>query len=90
MDEEMKRTIDAVLDRVKDPESGYSVADLGVVTRLRYNDEKKELYLFTDFNAHQPGCFTCVGIAAMIQNSIERWLTEEFGKEFPGVSVVFV
>jgi metal-sulfur cluster biosynthetic enzyme len=90
MDEEMKRTIDAVLDRVKDPESGYSVADLGVVTRLRYNDEKKELYIFTDFAGHQPGCFTCVGIAAMIQSSIERWLTEEFSREFPGVNVVFV
>ncbi len=90
MDEEMKRKIDAVLDRVKDPESGYSVAELGVVTRLRYNDEKKELYIFTDFAAHEPGCLTCVGIASMIRNSIERWLTEEFGKEFPGVSVVFV
>ena len=90
MDEEMKRKIDAVLERVKDPERGYSVAELGVVTRLRYNDEKKELYVFTDFAAHEPGCLTCVGIAAMIRNSIERWLTEEFGKEFPGVGVVFV
>jgi metal-sulfur cluster biosynthetic enzyme len=90
MDEEMKRTIDSVLDRVKDPESGYSVSELGVVTRLRYNEEKKELYVFTDFASHQPGCFTCVGIAAMIQNSIQRWLTEEFAKELPGVKVVFV
>lgn len=86
----MKRTIDAVLDRVKDPESGYSVAELGVVQRLRYNAEQGELYVFTDFGAHQPGCLTCVGIASMIRNTIERRLTEEFETELPSVSVVFV
>lgn len=86
----MKRAIDAVLDRVKDPESGYSVADLGVVTRLRYNDRENELYVFTDFGAHQPGCLTCVGIASMIRDTLERRLTEEFEAEFPSVRVVFV
>ncbi|MFP3959468.1 MAG: hypothetical protein ACLFUM_06925 [Spirochaetaceae bacterium] len=90
MDEEMKRAIDAVLGRVKEPESGYSVADLGLVSRLRYNEGRKELYVFTDFGSHQPACMTCVGIASMIRNTIERRLTEEFAKELPGVRVEFV
>jgi metal-sulfur cluster biosynthetic enzyme len=90
MDEEMKRRIDQVLDRVKDPESGYSVADLGLIQRLRYNDEKKELYIFADFLSHQPGCMTCVGIASVVIDGIRRRLVEEFSREFPELKPIVV
>jgi len=40
MDEEMKRKIDGVLERVKEPESGLSIAELGLVTKLRYTDPR--------------------------------------------------
>ncbi|PIE03906.1 MAG: hypothetical protein CSA76_07045 [Spirochaetales bacterium] len=90
MDEEMKKRIDAVLDRVKDPESGYSVSELGLVQRLRYNDEKKEMYIFMDFLSHRPACMTCVGIASVIEDGIRRRLLEEFSSEFPEITPVFV
>ena len=86
----MKRRIDEVLDRVKDPESGYSVADLGLIQRLRYNDEKKELYIFADFLSHQPGCMTCVGIASVVIDGIRRRLVEEFSREFPELKPIVV
>lgn len=86
----MKRRIDQVLDRVKDPESGYSVADLGLIQRLRYNDEKKELYIFADFLSHQPGCMTCVGIASVVIDGIRRRLVEEFSREFPELKPIVV
>lgn len=86
----MKRRIDDVLDRVKDPESGYSVAELGLIHRLRYNDEKRELYIFADFVSHQPGCMTCVGIASVIIDGIRRRLLEEFATEFPEITPIIV
>ena len=90
MDEEMKLKIDGVLDRVKDPESGYSVAELGLVHRLRYNQEKEELYIFADFVSHQPGCMACVGIASVIIDGIRRRLIEEFQTEFPNLRPIIV
>lgn len=59
----MTRKIDSVLDRVKYPESNLPIAQLGVVKRLRYNEEKKALYIFTDFYNHLPKCVTCAAIA---------------------------
>ena len=82
--------IDGVLDRVKDPESGYSVADLGLVHRLRYNHEKRELYIFADFVSHQPGCMACVGIASVVIDGIRRRLIEEFQTEFPNLRPIIV
>ena len=46
MDPNMARKIQFVLDRVKDPQSDLSVDRLGLVKRVRYNEEKKEMYIF--------------------------------------------
>ena len=43
----MKKKIDAVLERVKEPESGLSIAELGMVERLRYSKKHKKLIIFT-------------------------------------------
>jgi len=90
MNSEMTQRIDAILERVKDPESGLSLDRLGVVTKVRYNEEKREMYLFTDFLNHFPTCNTCRGIAAAIVSSIMRDLKEEFEKEFPDITIEFV
>lgn len=86
----MKRRIDGILDRVKDPESGYSVARLGLVERVRYNAEKQELYVFTEFNSHQPACMACVGIAAVVIDGIRRRLRQEFEAEFPHLTIELI
>ncbi len=66
MNPEMIRKIDAILARIKDPERGLSLDRLGVITRVRYNEMEREMYLFTDFTDHFPGCFTCRAIALAI------------------------
>ena len=40
---EMARKIDVVLERVKEPESNLSIAQLGLVKRVRYNEEHKNV-----------------------------------------------
>lgn len=86
----MTNKIDAAMDRVKDPESKLPIAQLGVVKRLRYNEEKKALYVFTDFYSHLPKCVTCAAIANTIASTIIRDLKAELQKEFPDLSIEFV
>lgn len=90
MKQEMIQKIDTVLDRVKDPESNLPVAQLGVVKRVRYNEDLKTLYIFTDFYTHLPKCVTCAAIASAIASTILRDLREEFQTEFPDLSIEFV
>jgi len=90
MEPDMVRKIDAVLDRVKDPESDLPVVQLGVIKRVRYNEELKTLYVFTDFYSHMPKCVTCAAIAKTLASSIVRDLTKEFQTEFPDLSIEFV
>jgi metal-sulfur cluster biosynthetic enzyme len=90
MNPEMIKKIDAVLDRVKDPESGLSVLHLGLVKRVRFSEAKKMLYVFTDFQSHMPGCKTCVFIAKLVADNIIRNLMVEFSLEFPELEVEFV
>ena len=87
MDQTMQHTLQSVLDRVKDPESGLPIARLGVVERFRYNAERNELVVFTEFGSHMPTCITCVGIASLVVDGIQRRLREELEREFPGLTI---
>ena len=86
----MIQKIGAVLDRVKDPESNLPAAQLGVIKRVRYNEELRALYIFTEFYTHLPKCVTCAAIASAIASTILRDLRKEFQAEFPDLSIEFV
>ena len=90
MDAGMIARIEAILEKVKDPESGLSVAQLGIVKKVRYSADPGILYLFTDFGSHRPGCVTCAGIAMALSATILKNLEKEFRKEFPGLEIAFV
>jgi len=90
MTPEMTKKIDALLERVKDPESGLSISRLGLVKRIRYSEGEKKLFVFTDFYPHLPKCITCAAIAKMIVSTIIRDLTVELQCEFPDLTVEFV
>lgn len=90
MNPEMTAKIDAVLERVKDPESGLPVSRLGIVRRARYVEDKKILYIITDFQSHMPHCKTCVFIARLVAERILQELTVEFHLEFPGLDIILV
>jgi len=90
MPPEMIKKIDAVLDRVKDPESGLPVGQLGFVKRFRYNEKDRLLYVFADTYRHLPKCVTCAAIAGAVMSGIIRDLTAELQKEFPDLAIEFV
>ncbi|MGA7145861.1 MAG: hypothetical protein WBY47_15280 [Desulfobacterales bacterium] len=86
---EMKQKIDAVLDRVKEPVTGLPVAQLGLVERLRYSEEKKKLFVMLNAqNRRTPKC--CKIIQGLLLSDILQALTEEFNKEFPELDIEIV
>ena len=89
MTEEMKTKLDKVLDEVKDPESGLTIAELGIVEKYRYNEKLGELYVFTTFLSHRPACKTCVGISMLLESSIKRDLKAALDRDFPELTVIF-
>ena len=84
----MKQKIDGVLGRVKEPESGLSIAQLGLVERFRYSEKHKRLCVFTTPIKPTHGC--CIIMAKFLQSSTGKHLTEELQKEFPDLSIEFV
>jgi metal-sulfur cluster biosynthetic enzyme len=82
----MKQKIEEVLDRVKEPETGLSIAQLGLVERLRYSKSKKKLsVILSALNRGQHKC--CMVIQGLLLSSILNSLTEEFKKEFPELTI---
>jgi metal-sulfur cluster biosynthetic enzyme len=90
MTREMKTKIDAVLERVKEPETFRSVLELGLVKKLTYGAAEKKLLVILDIAEPKLSCFVCGVVTATILNSLVRDLTAEFEKEFPELAVEVV
>jgi len=88
MEEKMKRKIDTVLDSVKEPESGLTIAQLGLVEKLSYSEKQGRLVVFTHPAKSPKGC--CLIIAKLLQEGTRKRLMAEFEKTFPGVMIEFV
>ena len=89
MTPEMKQKIDAVLDRVKEPETGLSIAQIGLVERLRYSESNQKLLVILNaVNRRTPKC--CAIIQGLLLSSVLKSITEEFQKEFPDLSIEIV
>jgi len=88
MDDSMKQKIDRVLDKVKEPESGLSVGEIGLVQKLRYSASKRTLYVFRNQILPSKGC--CTLISNMLLETTQKSLIEELEGAFPDLSVVMV
>jgi metal-sulfur cluster biosynthetic enzyme len=47
MENIIQNKIDSVLDRIKEPQSGLSLSQIGFVEKIRCNSEGKKLIVFT-------------------------------------------
>jgi metal-sulfur cluster biosynthetic enzyme len=72
---EMKRKIETVLKRVREPETGRSVGELNLVSRLRYSEKEKILQIFMNIGDPRSTCLVC--------SIVNEQVLEEMGKEFP-------
>ena len=81
MTQTMIEKIDNVLDRVIEKESNLSLAQLGLVERVRYSEKQNKLYVFTKAIHSTHGC--CTLLALVQQTDTLQDLEEQFKKEFP-------
>jgi len=81
MDAIMKKKLQSVLERVKDPETNVAISELGLVERFRYYPEQKKLSVF--LNPVRPGKVCCSIISSLLLTSILKDLMNELRKEFP-------
>ncbi len=81
----MKKRLQAVLDRVKEPETNLSLADLGLVERIRYLPRRKKLKVFLNPVRPAPAC--CSIMSGLILNTTLKNLAGALREEFPELAV---
>jgi metal-sulfur cluster biosynthetic enzyme len=89
MDAAMKEKIDTILDTVKEPETGLTMAKLGFVERIRYSERQKKLTVFSgNLKANRKLC--CTVMQGLLISGTKKSLTEAFQKAFPDLAVEVV
>jgi hypothetical protein len=81
----MRQKLDNVLDRVKEPESGLSLSQLGLVERFRYIAKDRRLIVFKSEIKPSKGC--CTVISNMLLHSTLESLAKALQDEFPDFSI---
>ena len=77
----MKKKLQSVLERVKEPETNLTISELGLVERFRYYPKQKKLSVF--LNPIRPGKICCSIISSLLLSSTLKDLMNELRKEFP-------
>ena len=86
----MRRKLDAVLKRVKEPETGRSIGDLNLVGRFRFSDAAGMLEVHMNIAEPRSTCMVCSIVNHHLCSSIERRLEEELEKEFPDLTIEII
>jgi len=88
IDDSMKQKIDAALEIVKEPESGLSVGEIGLVQKFRYVSKKKTLYVYRNPIAPSKGC--CTIMSNMLLATTQKNFLDELKKVFPELTIELV
>ena len=88
MDRHMIDTIDTVLDTVKDPESGLSVAQIDLIEKVRYVESSQKLYIVK--RSMRPAKQCCKITANLLLSSTLKDLQTAFEKAFPQLTIEIV
>ena len=85
----MKEKIDRVLNTLKEPATGLTMAQLGFVERVRYSEKQKKLMVFF-CNLKPNHKYCCAALQGMLISGTIDSLIEAFQKEFPDLAVEVV
>jgi len=77
--------IDRILDSIKDPGSGLSIARLGLVKKIRVSMEQKKLTLFLKSISDPKACCAIMNYAVL--EKLELQMKQSFQREFPGFEI---
>ena len=88
IDDSMKQKLDAALDTVKEPESGLSVGEIGLVQKFRYVSSKKTLYVYRNPIAPSKGC--CIIMSNMLLAATQKNFLDALKASFPELTIELV
>jgi hypothetical protein len=80
---------DAVLARVKEPQSELSLGELGLVKKFSYHEPEKTIVVHLDFGPQIMDCPACTAVDGLILTTIQRDLRAALEEEFPGWAIQF-
>jgi metal-sulfur cluster biosynthetic enzyme len=83
----MKKKLAELLDRVKEPQSGLTISQLGMVIGIRFEPITKKLIVVTNPQITSKACCMVFNIYEL--GKIEELITAELNKEFPELNVEF-
>lgn len=85
---DVRDTFDSILDMVKEPQSELSLAELGLVSKIRYFKKDKTIIAFMNFATHSRSeCPACFAVNDLIRQSITRDLRNALSAAFPGWTI---
>ena len=78
-----------ILSEIKDPETGFSLLELGIVKNIDYIPEEKRAIVYVDLKRRTPSCAACAPIAWLVQKKILDELSHRL-MEYPDIEKVEV
>ena len=87
MENTIQEKIDGVLDRIKDPQTGMTIAQLGLVKKIRYVEKRRKLIVFFKRLGHGKACCALLNMAML--TDFENLIKEGLKVQFPDFSIVF-
>ncbi len=88
MDPKIQKRIDAALAKVIEPQSELPIAELGLVSNIRYSEALSSIEITLARGFPQGMCKACAAIDIVTGEGLERRAREAFEKEFPGFRII--
>jgi metal-sulfur cluster biosynthetic enzyme len=83
MSPDMISKLEAVMDRVIDPQSELPLCRLELVEKFSYHEKQNTLKVYLDFDGFRSGSVVCTAINVDVKAKIEAALVRELEREFP-------
>jgi metal-sulfur cluster biosynthetic enzyme len=87
MDEQMKNKLTHLLNTVKEPHSGLTLNQLGIIEGIKYDSLTNKLIVVTDPDTTSKAC--CMIFDLYKVGELEDMIASVFMREFPGMKIEF-
>ena len=88
MDPKIQKRIDDALSTIIEPQSELPIADLGLVSNIRYSEALSSIEITLARGFPRGMCKACAAIDIVTGEGLERRTREAFEKEFPGFRII--
>lgn len=88
MDQKIQKRIDDALSKIIEPQSELPIADLGLISNIRYSEALSSIEISLAKGFPRGMCPACAAVDIVTGEGLERRAREVFEKEFPGFRII--